>query len=74
MAIWFGLQRLWPVEVEPWSRNGPKALAGVQIGMRSLGTSLNETSLTPLNGPKGRQFLGVSVVGGIFSLFATLDH
>ena len=50
-SIWFGLERLWPPKVEPWSRNGPKALTSVQVGMKTLSTCLNQTSLSPINVP-----------------------
>ena len=52
MAIRFGLEDHQHFKVESQSRNGPKALTGVPGAMRSLGTSLNQTSLTPINGPR----------------------
>ena len=42
-SIWFGLERLWPPKVEPWSRNVPKAPGWNEI----FWSSLNQTSLTP---------------------------
>ena len=42
MAIRFGLEDQQHFKVEPQSRNGPKALTGVQGGMRSLGTSFTD--------------------------------
>ena len=73
MAIRFGLEDHQHFKVESQSRNGPKALTGVPGAMRSLGTSLNQTSLTPINPPRTLH-LRTSEKRGVLHRMEVLSH
>ena len=73
MAIRFGLEDHQHFKVESQSRNGHKALTGVPGAMRSLGTSLNQTSLTPINPPRTLH-LRTSEKRGVLHRMEVLSH